>query len=529
MVYLVPGIILMLFLPMMESGTIFLPVVFGPEKRTLPVQGLFDSCVAYDPDCMNHLDLFDTAGFKLVLNYGTFYDRTSSLIAYANRAQSLGMKIIWCTQYRPEMGVDNTYLIKKYPDLARESSCQDNTCFVRYVVNLVKDHPATWGYYVGDEVDPLEHDKMKYYTDLIQSADPNHPRLFVVSGSYDMEQYFTFPSFMADLTEVYAPDVYPYGFRVAGNQLTDLTGIVVSHTRYWSARVGLKGAVVLQAFNSARYDCYTPPCTFPTYEQMKDQRDQAIQFSSPEFILWWTFEDILKEGADWQSHWRDLVAAAFSSPPSSLPLPTPNRNICPSGWSCEDIGYPQREGSQLLDDRSWVVRGAGWNIASIRPIKADQFRYVYQNLLADGSISARAISLEGTNSQAKAGLMLRKSFDPTSPFYAVYLTPGLKVRVHYRKAIFENTYEAAVTNVALPIYIRILRSGQTYSAFTSSDGSVWTLLPNSTVNLSNLKGSLMAGLAVTSGDETGLTSAGFDGYSIILNIPNQQTRGGMPK
>jgi hypothetical protein len=518
---IVPGILLLIFLPMLETSTIFLPIVFAPEARTLPAQGLYDSCVAYDPACMNHLDLFDSAGFRLVLNYGTYYDRTRSLIAYANRAQSLGMKIIWSTQYRPEMGVDSAYLIKKYPDLAGESGCLDNTCFVRYVVNLVKNHPATWGYYVADEVGPLEHDKMKYYTDLIKSTDPNHPRLFVISGSYEMEQYFTFPSFMADLTDVYAPDVYPYGFRVPGDQFTDLTGIVADHTRYWSGKIGLRGAVVLQAFNGTRYNCYSPPCTFPTYQQMKDQRDQAIQYSSPEFILWWTFDDILKEGTDWQSHWRDLVAAAFSSPPAGLPQPTPNRNTCPFGWKCEDIGNPQIEGSQSLDNHVWMVDGAGWDISSASPIRADQFRFVYQSLPADGRISARVISFNGTSSRAKAGLMLRKTFDPTAPYYAVYLTPGGKVRVQYRKAIFENTYEATVTDLSLPIYIRILRIGQTYSAFTSKDGGVWTLLPNSTVTLASLNGSLMAGLAVTSGDEANLKSAGFDGLFLIPNLSNR--------
>jgi hypothetical protein len=501
-----------------ENNSTYLPVVFAPDLRPIPVQGIYDSCTSYDPNCINHLDLFASEGFKLVLNYGTYYDLTQSLIAYANRAQSLGMKIIWSTQYVSEMGEDDAFLTKKYPNLAHESGCLENACFIRYVVNLVKDLPATWGYYVADEVDPIEHDRMKYYTDLIQSTDPNHPRLYVVMGSYEMMQYFTFPSFMADLTDIYAPDVYPYGFRIPGDQYTELTGIVADHTRYWSNKVNVKGAMVLQAFNGVRYDCYMLPCTFPTYEQMKAQRDQVIQRFNPEIILWWTFEDILKEGVDWQQHWHDLAAAAFSSLPPNIPQATPNGSICPSGWTCEDIGNPEIEGSQSLNNNVWVIYGAGWDISSERYIRADQFHYVFQRLSADGNISAKITSINNTGDDAKAGIMLRKSFDPTSPYYAVYMTPNSKVRVQYRKAMFDDTGEAAAIDASFPVYVKLSRNGQTFGASTSRDGITWTLIPNSIITMSGLEENLMAGMVITSGHQNILGSAGFEDVSLIPNF-----------
>ena len=72
----------------------------GPSKPiALPPQGLYDSCVPGVADCNDHLDTLASKGFTLILNYGQMYGTTDAQIAYADRAQSLGMKIIWCTRW----------------------------------------------------------------------------------------------------------------------------------------------------------------------------------------------------------------------------------------------------------------------------------------------------------------------------------------------------------------------------------------------------------------------------------------------
>ncbi len=77
-----------------------------PKLISLPPQGLYDSCVPDAADCMNHLNTLAEKGFTLILNYGQLYGMTASQIAYADRAQSLGMKVIWSIQYRPDMPAD---------------------------------------------------------------------------------------------------------------------------------------------------------------------------------------------------------------------------------------------------------------------------------------------------------------------------------------------------------------------------------------------------------------------------------------
>ena len=139
----------------------------------LPPQGLYDSCWIQQEECVSHLDALAARGFELILNYGQLYGNSAAQIAYADRAHALGMKIIWSINYRPDWTADN--LLAKYADLAAECKCSDNLGLISYFVNLVKDHPATWGYYLADEVSPEEHDRLLVYSDLISSSIPTTP------------------------------------------------------------------------------------------------------------------------------------------------------------------------------------------------------------------------------------------------------------------------------------------------------------------------------------------------------------------
>ena len=500
-----------------------------PSGITLPPQGLYDSCVIHQADCVNHLDVLAAKGFKLILNYGQLTSNSGMQIAYANRAQSLGMKIIWSINYSPKW--TNNNLLMDFPDLASECDCIDNIGFITYFVNLVKNHPATWGYYIADEVHVTEHDRIRVYSDLIKTLDSEHPRLFIVAGSNDpMEIFFTFPSFMKDTVDMMGPDYYPYGYIDAGSNLTRYTGKVASTAEYWAGKLGLQTAIVLQAFSQARY-AKVPLCSpwpdcapFPSYEQMKAQRDQVLLNAKPSIILWWTYQDILLTENPSQ-HLDNLAAAAFSPLPDPDHSPTPPLSPCPIDWNCEDIGNPALKGSQTLTNGAWNIEGSGWDIWTRMWVKADQFRYVWQNFTGDdGEVSARVLNQTNTNRSAKAGIMIRKTFDPISPYYAVYVTPKSGVRVQYRPDFMQKSWDLASFFGKVPVFLKIRKIGTSYSTFTSSDGEKWSLIPNSTVNLPSLDGSLMAGLAVTSRNEFTTSIATLDYVNIsVTDLPDDIT------
>jgi hypothetical protein len=128
---------------------------------------------------------------------------------------------------------------------------------------------------------------------------------------------------------------------------------------------------------------------------------------------------------------------------------------------------------------------------------ADSFHFVSQPMAADGSISAQVVSQTNSSSWAKGGLMLRLTTDPGSPYYAIFATPGNGAAVQWRTAQGGSTSQVSTAGT-VPLYLEIVRSGTTYTAYTSPDGSTWTAVPGSTVTLASLSGSLLEGLAVNS-------------------------------
>jgi hypothetical protein len=490
---------------------------------TLPPQGLYESCLPMEASCLDRLTEMGTNGFTIVLNDGLRYASSAdALRAYADRAYELGMKVILPVKYSPEWDGDDAYLVTKFADLAQECGCTDNEGFLTYYVNALRDHPALWGYYMADEVHPEYHSGLQVYADLVKSLDPHHPRLIVEEGTNEpMEIYSTFHSYMKDTTDVLAADYYPYGYIDTFGSVTRFTGASARTTQHWSEKLHLQSAMVLQAFAQPQYYGLTNPlclpwpfcAPFPSYEQMKAQRDQTIQNARPEIILWFSYPDIL-DSDDPARHWQDLVAAAFAPLPDPIPAAAPRPQDCPEGWNCEDIGQPKLQGTQSLAGGVWSVEGSGWDIWSSMWEQADQFRMIWQEWAANGELTARVLSQTDTNSRAKAGIMVRETFDPVAPYYAVFVTPQGGIRVQCRYDFNQDPVSLASVRMMVPVYLRITRTGTTYSAYVSADGADWALIHNSAADMANLSGPLMAGLAVTSRDEDRLSTAEFDRVSM---------------
>jgi len=203
----------------------------------------------------------------------------------------------------------------------------------------------------------------------------------------------------------------------------------------------------------------------------------------------------------------DTVTISTTAPPPP--------DICTGAWNCADIGYPSLTGSQYLIGSTWTVQGSGSDIYNTY----DQFRYVWQTLAADGVVSAHITSQASTDMWAKAGVMMRLSTDPGSPFYAIEVTPGNGIVVQYRATQGGGAQGSGkITTGTVPTYLMVARSGTTYTAYTSSDGVTWTLVPGSSVTISSMSGSMMAGMVVTSHNGSLMGSATFDTVIISTSL-----------
>jgi glucose/arabinose dehydrogenase len=207
-----------------------------------------------------------------------------------------------------------------------------------------------------------------------------------------------------------------------------------------------------------------------------------------------------------ETHWFSSAAFDHVQVASSGGPPPPS---CPTAWTCADIGGPSQTGGASITGGTWTIQGGGSDIHGT----ADQLQFDYQTLAADGGISAHVTSQTNTNPWAKAGVMLRSGTDPGAANYALLVSPGNGVFVQYRSTQGGTTNRISAVSGVVPQYLRVARSGSTFTAYTSTDGSAWTPLAGSAVTL-NVPGSMLAGLAVTSHNTSSLCTVTMDGVLV---------------
>jgi regulation of enolase protein 1 (concanavalin A-like superfamily) len=179
----------------------------------------------------------------------------------------------------------------------------------------------------------------------------------------------------------------------------------------------------------------------------------------------------------------------------------------PPPWTQNDIGAVAIGGSAALSNGTFTIKGSGADIWGT----ADAFHYLHQPFSGDGWISARVDTVQNVNAWAKAGVMIRASTDPGAPHVSVYVTPGKGIALQWRSTAGGATSNMQA-NGAAPRYVRIGRSGDTlFTAAYSSDGTTWTTVGTVTVNLPE---SVLAGLAISSHDNTQAATSTIDQVSV---------------
>ncbi len=174
-----------------------------------------------------------------------------------------------------------------------------------------------------------------------------------------------------------------------------------------------------------------------------------------------------------------------------------------------NIGTPGINGSSTYNAAygQWTVSGGGADIWGSN----DQFNFLNQSWTGDGILTADVTSLQNTNAWAKAGVMFRNSSAASSPFVDVVLTPGNGVAMQWRNDSGQ-LGNIQVTGITTSAWVRIIRSGNSFSGYYSTDGSTWTLIGTTSITFSN--STILAGLAVTSHNNSALAVATFSNVTL---------------
>jgi len=162
-----------------------------------------------------------------------------------------------------------------------------------------------------------------------------------------------------------------------------------------------------------------------------------------------------------------VIAVVAAAEPAAAPLPAP--------WVGVDIGGPAQAGSSSYANGVFTVNGSGHGIWRSR----DQFHFVHQTLTGDGQIIARLTAQERTDPWAKAGVMIKQSATAGAPYALLAVTPAHGIA--FQSGFNKKTQARAI---APPnAWLKLTRTGNTITGYTSTDGQTWTQVGSTTVAL----------------------------------------------
>lgn len=205
----------------------------------------------------------------------------------------------------------------------------------------------------------------------------------------------------------------------------------------------------------------------------------------------------------------------------------------PAPWQYQDVGGVLGRGASGQSAGTYTVIGSGSGIGA----DSDQFQFVYQPVVGDVTITARVVASENTGASAMAGVMIRNNLASDVADAVMVFAAGAQA------SIFE--HRAAAADMALyglvsygdpdeeleeepsgggggsstiisqpasaPLWVRLVRSGNTVTGYTSTNGSTWT--PQGTATLA-LSPEVEVGLAVCSGTYNQLNTSTFDNVTV---------------
>jgi regulation of enolase protein 1 (concanavalin A-like superfamily) len=186
------------------------------------------------------------------------------------------------------------------------------------------------------------------------------------------------------------------------------------------------------------------------------------------------------------------VSVTVSGSTTSLPAP----------WATTDVGSPAVAGSASYTSGTFTVYGGGADIWGT----SDQFRFVYQQLTGNGEIVARVASLTNTDPWAKAGVMVREDLTANARNAMALVSKASGLSFQRRVSPGGSSVSDSGISGAVPYWIRLVRSGSTFTGYRSTNGSTWTLMGSATIAM---KATVYVGLAVTSHNGSAAARARF--------------------
>ena len=187
--------------------------------------------------------------------------------------------------------------------------------------------------------------------------------------------------------------------------------------------------------------------------------------------------------------------SAASTPSTATPMAA---GALPTSWADQDIGSVSTAGSAqyaTTGNGTYLVSGQGAGIGG----PTDSFNYAYTQVTGDFTLVARLASVAGANLN-HTGLMMRESLNANATAVIMVLgsTGGRIAQMGSRSSAgVAMTWSTGNQYTVTPVWLKLQRSGNVFTAFQSSDSVTWFTVGTSTVSMAS---TYYVGFAACSGD-----------------------------
>lgn len=166
-----------------------------------------------------------------------------------------------------------------------------------------------------------------------------------------------------------------------------------------------------------------------------------------------------------------------------------------------------QSGTTTESGGTFTIEGEGTDIFGT----TDELRFVYRAFTGDGSMIAKVVSVENTNSWAKAAVMIRSGLTGGSKYALLMQAPDKKLQLQWRATDNQSVTTSQQVNVSAQAsfsWLKLTKTGNTFTAYYSANGTSWTQIGTAqTIDMGT--GTLYGGLAVCSHVNENLCTAVF--------------------
>ncbi len=178
-------------------------------------------------------------------------------------------------------------------------------------------------------------------------------------------------------------------------------------------------------------------------------------------------------------------------------------------WVSADVGSVNATGSAYDSAGVFTVNSQTGDIQGT----ADTLHYVYRSMCGDGMMIARVATQQNTAGWAKAGIMIRNSTaaGDQNAFMALSATNG--VTFQNRATSGGSTTVSNASGPVAPYWVKLVRSGNNFTGYYSSNGTTWTQGGSATIAMG---AAVLVGLAADSDNTGQMNTTTFDNVSMLL-------------